>query len=324
MFETVFIDITGGCNAKCPLCVTARETFGKPLNFMSTPEFARALGRSVVRLFNWGEPILHPDLNGIVSELNQRDLRVGISTNASKKTNFHVSTAGFEQFTFSVPGWSQASYDKIHGLKFDRVVSNMKSTIRNMRATGYRGRFELAFHVYQFNAFLELEAARAWAARNKVEFHPYYAYINDYTQMKAYRKDALAPEVLGDVSRKLFLHYIDDLIASQPESWECPQWKGNLNLNHKAEILLCCVLPETHEASILGSIHDLSKDEILGRKRTSKECGECLGCGVSYWAHNFTPVTPDPEPAVGSSPRSALWPSLKQALQSLSMAKKAG
>lgn len=318
MFETVFFDITGGCNAKCPLCVTARETFGKPLHFISVPDFGRVLDRlltlelarpgyTVVRLFNWGEPIVHPNLNGIVAELNARKLYAGISTNVSKKTNFTVSTSGFRQFTFSVPGWSQASYDKIHGLKFDRVVANMEATISNMRATGFRGRFELSFHVYQFNAFEELEAAQRWAKRHRVDFHPYYAYINDYTVMKKHRKGELPPDTVNDFSRKLFLHYVDDLIASQPADWECPQWDNKLTINHKGQVLLCCVVPESHEASVLGSIFELSREEILSKKKTSKECDDCLGCGIAYWGHTFVPVLPERKLAAGSWKRLTAW-----------------
>ena len=301
MFGGILIDITGGCNAKCPLCVTGRESFGQRITFMPVPTFTRTLDRllelelassadTVVSLHNWGEPILHPDLNGIVSALNARKLRIAISTNASKKTNFTVPTDGFSVFTFSVPGWSQSSYDKVHGLKFDRVVSNMEATIENMRRTGYKGNFTLAFHVYQFNAFGEFDAAHEWCLDNDVIFQPYFAYINDYEPAKAYLKRQLPQENLDNLSKTLFLHYVDDLIAQQPKDWKCPQWTGQLTINHKAEVLLCCALPNDHEAAVLGSVFDLSRGEILKGKVSSKECDDCLGCGLAYWGHNFSLV----------------------------------
>jgi MoaA/NifB/PqqE/SkfB family radical SAM enzyme len=119
MYPSLLFDITGGCNAKCPLCVTARETFGQRINYISVPNFARTLDRLLelelikpeytgVGLQNWGEPILHPDLNGISEEIRKRGMFAGISTNASKRTNFIVSTDHWRGFVFSVPGWSQA------------------------------------------------------------------------------------------------------------------------------------------------------------------------------------------------------------------------
>src|ERR1051326_8546502 len=105
-FRYILMDIVGGCNAKCPFCITGREDFGKRLRFTPVEDFARALDRlielglatpnhSTIGLFNWGEPILHPDLDGIVRAVNARDLYLSISTNASKATHFTVPTNRF-------------------------------------------------------------------------------------------------------------------------------------------------------------------------------------------------------------------------------------
>ena len=94
-YPTFKIDIVGGCNARCPFCTTGREDFGKRITAITVPDFARTLDRlmdlglavpgvSSVCLYNWGEPVLHPDLNGIVAELNTRKLPIVIATNASK------------------------------------------------------------------------------------------------------------------------------------------------------------------------------------------------------------------------------------------------
>jgi MoaA/NifB/PqqE/SkfB family radical SAM enzyme len=259
--------------------------FAQTLDRLLELDLARPV-ETVVHLHNWGEPILHPDLNGIVAELNARNLRVAMSTNVSKATNFTVSTAGFAVVNFSMPGWSQASYDKIHGLNFERVVSNMEITLTNMRDRGFAGPYMLAFHVYQFNWSDELTAARNWCTANGVEFMPYYAYINDYEPAKRFLKSKMESTELSQLSRSLFFHYIDGLLASQPKDWKCPQWTGSLTLNHKAEVLLCCVVPLDHHAAALGSIFDMSREEILRAKVLSAECDDCMGCGLAYWAHN--------------------------------------
>jgi MoaA/NifB/PqqE/SkfB family radical SAM enzyme len=300
VFECVYFDIIGGCNAKCPFCVTARTTFGRKIESISVVTFERVIDRlfalevidksTVINLFNWGEPILHPDLNGILSVLNQRGLRAGISTNGSKKTNFDVSTRGFEHFTFSVPGWSQASYDKIHGLRFDRIISNIDATIGNMRSTGFEKDFHLSYHVYQFNAFDELRAAQEWCAERGIKFQPYYAFVNDYQPAKDLLKNALPQKTKDEFSRKLFLHYIDDLVKEKPADWACPQWDERLTLTHTGDVLLCCVVPDAHPAGNLGSVFDLSREQLLSRKKSSKECTDCLDCGVAYWVHNAQPI----------------------------------
>jgi MoaA/NifB/PqqE/SkfB family radical SAM enzyme len=252
----------------------------------------------MVGLYSWGEPILHPDLNGIAQAIARRGLFAGLSTNASKKTSFTDSTAHFRQMIFSMPGWSQASYDKVHGLKFDRIVSNMEASIANMRHRGYDGRISLSFHTYQFNIVEELPLARDWCIKNGVVFEAYAAYINDYEPNIEYRKGTLSREKLDEISKQLFLHYVDDLVASQPKDWVCPQWDKILTLNHRSEVLLCCVLPEGNDSYSLGSIFDLSKQQILFSKTTDKECTTCLETGVAYWAHNpmMFEVTNPPAP----------------------------
>lgn len=303
MFESVLFDIVRGCNAKCPLCVTGRTTFGQKIQHVAVGDFARAIDRllelglatpgfSTVGLFSWGEPILHPDLDGIVSTLADRGLHVSLSTNASRPTSFTTSTAHFRSVIFSLPGWSQASQDKIHGFRHDRILANIEATIDNIRATGFEGRFTLAFHVYQFNCFDELEQARHWCEARDIDFEPYFAYINDYEPNKAFLKGTMDRPTLEEISKRLFLHYYEDVVKSRPADWRCPQWDRILTLNHKCEVTLCCVLPEPHESYSLGSVFELSREEILDGKTTDKECDDCISCGVAYWAHNPKRLAP--------------------------------
>lgn len=297
MYKTVNFDIVGGCNAKCPLCVTARTTFGKPIQFISIENFTRAIdelierrlvkkGVTSIHLYNWGEPILHPKLNEIVDVLRERNLQFGISTNASKATSFVNKTDHCQHFIFSVPGFSQDSYDKIHGLKFDKIVRNMKATIINLRDTGYSGPIRLAFHTYKFNIEEELPLAREWCKENGVTLEAYTAYINDYDPMVRYMQGDLYQGEQAYFEENLILDYVDDLVASRPDDWQCPQWKKSLTMNHRSEVMLCCVVPEEHEAYSLGSLYDLSNEQIDHGKTTSTECDTCIGSGVAYWSHN--------------------------------------
>jgi hypothetical protein len=51
-------------------------------------------------------------------------------------------------------------------------------------------------------------------------------------------------------------------------------------------VLLCCVLPLDHADAVLGSVFDMSREDILTGKVSSRECHDCIGCGQAYWAHN--------------------------------------
>ncbi len=298
MYKSVCFDITGGCNAKCPLCVTGRVSFGQRINYISVADFAKTIdrlveleliapGKSVINPYNWGEPIIHPDLDGIVSVLNDRNFAIGFSTNASKRTSFTVSTKNIVDFCFSMPGFSQASYDKIHGFKFPRILRNIEDSIENVRANGYPGVFRIAFHVYQFNAHAELEAARAWCVERGIGFIPFYAYINDYEIMKAYLQGTLDSKSKDDISKKIFLHYHESVIAERTPGFVCNQWDDVLTLDHRSNVLLCCSMPEGHDSYTIGSVFDHSRERIIEWKKTNKECDECIGCGVAQWGKDY-------------------------------------
>ncbi len=296
MFRFANFDIVGGCNAKCPFCVTARTSFGQRIQHIAVADFARSLDRLLeldllapneltIELYSWGEPLLHPNLNAIIRELYNRGLRAGISTNASKKTSFTGPTSHIHQFIFSVPGWSQSSYDKIHNLHFDRVVANIEATLQNLRETGFTGVARLCFHAYKFNVKEELPRAKEWCLKQGINLSVYAAYLNDYEMMLKFRQGTLPRERLDYISENLFVDYVDDTIKAQPEGWECPQFK-TLTLNHRSEVLLCCVMPEGHHAYSLGSLFDLSKEQIVRGKTTNKECDTCMAAGIAYWAHH--------------------------------------
>lgn len=53
---------------------------------------------------------------------------------------------------FSMCGFSQQSYDRIHKFKFDRIRENIRAIVSRLRSSGYKEYIEIFFQVYQFNA----------------------------------------------------------------------------------------------------------------------------------------------------------------------------
>lgn len=87
--ERLGFDIVHGCQLRCIGC--PNSTLERKVYKISIEEFRRCLGNIDVqrvhlfRLFNFGEPLLHPDLPGIISEVSKQRFAVDIleiSTNA--------------------------------------------------------------------------------------------------------------------------------------------------------------------------------------------------------------------------------------------------
>ena len=116
----IHYEISGICNAKCIYCPTGTgATKGKPSRFLPPVEFSRGLDRlyelnflnadNYLGLFNWGDPLLHPQFDEILTILNERGQPYALSTNGSfvphritsslldNLTNLRISLPGFSQ-----------------------------------------------------------------------------------------------------------------------------------------------------------------------------------------------------------------------------------
>ena len=303
-YDLVCFEIVGFCNAKCPWCITGNKSLNKassPSGFINVDDFENAIdylldngfigpGESRIYLYSWGEPMLHPDLNGILKILSKNNIDFGISTNASKVVDFDRDVlANLYDLKFSMPGFSQSSYDRVHGFSFDRILENIKTLVRNIESEGAGVNFTMAYHLYQFNIG-EINPAVKFCQENGIDFVPYVAYLNDFYLSKAYLDKSINRELLERVSKDLFLYYIDELIAKMPQNYQCPQF-NILTIDEYCNALTCCVLPKDHPEYSLGSIFELSYNEIREMKRTRKICNDCIKSGVTYWVSNV--VVPD-------------------------------
>lgn len=98
MYKLVYFEISGVCNARCPWCVQGNGRLKSyHSRFIPPSEFEKAIGKlideaiigpdSIVDLYNYGEPLLHPSLHEILRVLADNNVKFTISTNASKCTD---------------------------------------------------------------------------------------------------------------------------------------------------------------------------------------------------------------------------------------------
>lgn len=298
-YDLVYFDIVGYCNAKCPYCMTGSRRVDDaafPSKAIEVDRFEKAIdhllangficaGRSRIDLYSWGEPLLHPKLNDVLRVLSTRNIDFGLSTNASKAVQLDSDVlTNLRELKFSISGFSQSSYDRIHGFEFETIRKNMETLVKNVRGAGSPSEFTMAFHIYQFNVG-EMRSAAEFCRRNGIGFGPYCARLADYEFKKWYLEGAISREMLDRMSKDLFLDYIDGLMAAMPEDYKCPQL-SKLTIDEYCNALTCCILAKDHPEYSLGSLFDLSKSEIHDMRLARKVCGECIKSGVAYWTHN--------------------------------------
>ncbi|MCD6326612.1 hypothetical protein J7M28_03525 [bacterium] len=299
MFKKIYLEISGICNGKCPWCYTGirnRRKSSSSGGFIRPGDFARAIEYMLKRgiigqdtliiLHNWGEPFLNPSIKDIVRFLHESHLSFGLSTNASRLVEFEGSDLmdGLKLFRFSMPGFSQSSYDKIHGFDFDAIKGNIPRIISNLRECGFHGEAQIAYHIYQFNRD-ELEPACEFASELGINLLAYYAYLADFDDCINYLSGNMPRAEQERASMELVLSHVKELVAQMPPDYHCPQ-HDILVLDENYNLLPCCIVGTDVEKYGLGNLFDLSLDEIRKLKTYQPYCKSCLSSGACYLVHN--------------------------------------
>ena len=303
MFNNITFDISGICNAKCPYCVTGLFNLNK-LNinntknfFIKAENFEKAINYLLINkifdvehgcidLYNWGEPLLNPEFDNIVNILNYHKIKFNISTNASKLPKLSSSTSmkNLLELRFSMSGFSQASYDKIHKFNFDLIRDNIIKITEKFKQAGHTGTSIINYHIYQFN-LTEYSQALNFAKKYNINIWPYFAYFNYYDHAKDYLNDSLERDILKKASKDLMLFYVDGLLSKRPLNYKCPQF-GMLTIDENCNVLTCCVIPKGNPSYSIGNLFDLSLEKIYKLKTFQKECENCQKLNIDYWMHN--------------------------------------
>ena len=165
------------CNLRCPLCPTGQQDKSAKKGFISFDLFKKVVDEmgqylTVIRLYNWGEPMLNKDLLRMTHYAKEREIDIKISTNLSMKMEDGqieaLVKAGLEKIYISCNGASSESYLKYHvGGDFDLVMDNMKRLVQKKREIpGCHTRLVWLFHVFKHNEH-EIAAAKELAQKNR-------------------------------------------------------------------------------------------------------------------------------------------------------------
>ena len=208
-----------------------------------------------------------------------------LSTNGSifKKIPSHQVKNG--KLIISMPGFSQESYDKIHGFIFPKILENIDLFIKNFGSENVT----ISYHIYQFNVDEAFKAIRFFSRQGVFVSHS-FAYMVDYRLVSDFLLNNLNNPLFSNINTHLFLHYVNNLISICPASYSCPQW-NSLIFDDKGRIVTCCGIPKDSPIYELISTTEMPLDcinfEYLYKKRSeSAFCKSCLQSGLPYWAHN--------------------------------------
>lgn len=307
MCTEAVIDISGICNAKCKWCVTGRKnreqgSSHQTARFISISDFIKLYthlyNNSIIEkgtniaLFSWGEPLLNKDCVKIIEYLSLQDQRYSLSTNASviQLTEKNDAYKNCDSICFSMPGFSQKSYDRMHGFQIENITSNISKLLYNMRKHGFKGQASISYHVYKFNRD-EMELAKQFAESLDLEFNPYYPYFNGYSMTEEYLENRQSEIIKQEVEKDLYLEHVNSLIKQRPSDFRC-YLESTISIDACTNLVLCCGSDEGTKDYFWGSIYNISSfaqmRQIRSKMSQSSSCQKCKKLGMDYWwLHNL-------------------------------------
>lgn len=293
-FETVYVDIVGFCNAKCFYCHSGSEAISREKKSMDSGSLDQILSkliankfiqkRQVISLYNWGDPFLYPKFSSVVDVIAKNDLRFAVSTNCSVLPKIDQKFAKYaDTIMFSVSGFSNETYGRMHGFDFEKIKSNIVEVVKQTRTFSKLVQFIMLFHVYKYNLH-ELKIAEAFCNEHNIIFNPYYAILNHWWKLNSYIKGESLDFEKKKYEDELFgVDEISSVIKRAPKYFHCPQF-DMLNIDESGNVVTCCQIPKDHKFYSSGNL--IASDEwtkILGGKNSHDGCNECINSGLAYY-----------------------------------------
>ncbi|MCG2735264.1 MAG: hypothetical protein L6282_02600 [Candidatus Methanoperedenaceae archaeon] len=299
--KSITIEISGKCNAKCPYCAQFRlkqdNHFGEimsPILFEQILDHLFKIGiinkndPPTISLFNWGDPFLNPKINDILQILKNKKLTAVISSNFIVVPNIDKKLLSvIDRVTFSLSGFSQASYGRIHGGSLNKVFNNFDNFYESIRKYSPKTKIVISWHRYLFN---ENEFWDAYKKFNLpgISIDPIIAYLNDGVKIRDFLKGELSEDYIKKAEKDVFLDFIKKSMVSnkkKSKNYYCPQW-DSIVIDESGQLLLCCCVTRYDSDSVLGNILDMSSEEILNRNLDNSLCNECISLGIARFVQN--------------------------------------
>lgn len=301
--DSIAVDITGFCNAKCKYCPSGSNGY-RDKRFVEPGTFDNILKKLVeykfwsqstnFHIYSLGEPCLHPQINELLCLLSKYNIRTVISTNASVVPAFNSEgLASVNRFLISMPGFSQESYDKIHGFNFEKIKSNIIELRTNVaQLSGGRIPFDMSYHIYQFNE-AEMVPAREFCNRYDIRFAPNYAVMMDKDKCLDYATGKMSYEELKDISKDIFLGVLDQQMKDAPYDY-CDVQHSFLSVTIDGDIRLCGGFNTVQKPeALIGNILTDPIDDIISRKYHHPRCDQCIQAGLTMTKGYECKVYPD-------------------------------
>ncbi len=260
--RTITIDPLARCNLRCPLCPTGRghpTSAGKGI--LSLTLYCKILDQlpklRTLLLSNWGEPLLHPQIEEIIGIASRRGIAVHAHSHLSLKKDDaffeRLIDSGLTSLWVSIDGASEETYAHYRvGGDFGLAIANLERLAKlKRRHLSKTPRIVWKFIVHRHNEH-EVEEARRMARELGVEF----------TTAPIGLADDLVDYAIGESLEERRREWLPDAAAARAPIHEgrCTQLFESPVISPAGDVMPCSYA--THPGNAFGNLERSSFDEI--------------------------------------------------------------
>lgn len=286
------IDVVGTCNLRCPTCPVGNFAAAeRPKGFMALAMFEQILAKIVAEqvcerpeiwLFNWGEPLLHPELPALIAAVKRLGLPCHLSSNLNIEHGLRgVVKANPDNLKISLSGFTPESYAITHA-RGDLLLVKANMYLLRHWLDHYQSstRVWVGHHIYKGNEG-QVEAVRALCQELRFEHHPIGAFFQPMERLMAVLDGSAPPQ---PILERLVQHpreYVSRIRATRSERHDCELRFNQTVINHDGSVALCCSVydkPNMLGLDFLATPHA----ELEQAKYGHPFCRKCMASGVSY------------------------------------------
>lgn len=293
----VQFDIVHGCQLRCVGC--PNSTLLPKVSRISVEDFRTCLGNidvkriHMMRLFNFGEPLLHKNLSGIISVIPEQKWTVEtveISTNAQQVDWEDLENALRQQvltrLVVSCDGnGTPEEYERLRPpAKWSRLIEFLER-VREMRD----------------RVSPSLQLATRTVVRTAQDMKQWREILQPRGWTPEFRGWMLLPESVQDMTeRKLQVPKGTCFFVAEPEEFTQHPWPGEIRLlvvDADGTVVPCCMHPQ---AGVFGNLKQQKFSQIVNgkaraafKKQMEKDrasmpiCGQCDAGGVGHEGPSF-------------------------------------
>lgn len=255
--SVVYIEPTNACNANCVFC--PRRVMTRPVGYMDLGLYhgivdqIADLGPSELRLFHYGEPMLHPDLPEMIRYAHERELVARFQTNGLALTHERIAellSAGMNYIGVSVNGLVARDYETIRpGHSFETLTRNLLLLREDVQASG------VSCHIH-LNAHVDREEVRERDADIQA-FKKHWLTVADSLSISGLSLyDRIAVVRRGEVSENA----LEELVRRSDEEVLCAEPFDRMVIKWDGRVSPCCA--DYDGRLILGDVTRQRVEEV--------------------------------------------------------------